>query len=73
MSTMADASGAELIEFVEFDCPRCGASAVRASFYGPCPACAVELRRSGLERGVVEVGEYAPKMNVTPNFIATKD
>jgi len=56
-----------------FDCPRCGTSEVSAPFYGPCPACVTQLRGAGLEAAETNAAEYAPKMNVTPNFIATKD
>jgi hypothetical protein len=54
-------------------CPRCAAETVQ-DFYGPCESCRVELRatlRSEPRR--VEVAEYAPKMNVTPNAVALKD
>ena len=58
---------------IEITCPRCGrAASVR--FYGPCDDCRSVLRTSmGGEARVVEVAEYEPKMNVTPNAIATKD
>ncbi|TVR27336.1 MAG: hypothetical protein EA389_03465 [Ilumatobacter sp.] len=58
---------------MEFICPRC-ASAVESEFYGPCPACRDQLRAS-LARvaKVVDVAEYEPKMNVTPNAVALKD
>ncbi|MEI7547383.1 MAG: hypothetical protein WCK21_04915 [Actinomycetota bacterium] len=54
-------------------CPRCG-SEVHERFYGPCTACRTELRVKYLSEGrVVEVAEYVPKMNVTPNAVALKD
>jgi hypothetical protein len=54
-------------------CPRCGAT-VRERFYGPCASCRTELRARFLTEGrVVEVAEYVPKMNVTPNAVALKD
>jgi hypothetical protein len=58
---------------VEITCPRCGLpSTVR--FYGPCDACRSALRTSmGSAARVVEVAEYEPKMNVTPNAVALKD
>jgi hypothetical protein len=58
---------------LEFVCPRCGAAA-EAMFYGPCETCCTELRarHAGTSR-VVEVAEYEPKMNVTPNAVALKD
>ncbi len=56
-----------------FDCPRCGAS-VSQPFYGPCEPCRVALRAKFLTVGRdVEVAEYVPKMNVTPNAVAQKD
>lgn len=55
-----------------FDCPRCGRS-VEARFYGPCEECRTALRASGGIAREVEVGTYEPKMNVTPNQVATKD
>ena len=56
-----------------FDCPRCGRG-VTARFYGPCDACRDELRVAfAREARVVDVAEYEPKMNVTPNAVALKD
>lgn len=58
---------------VEFTCPRCQQS-VEARFYGPCDACRTDLRAQFQAEGrIVEVAEYAPKMNVTPNAVALKD
>ena len=58
---------------MEFTCPRCGAAAVE-EYYGPCGSCRSALvtmfRSEGRE---VEVAEYEPKMNVTPNAVALKD
>ena len=55
------------------DCPRCGA-AVTTRFYGPCPSCAEALGRAYPGRGrQVEAPEYEPKMNVTPNAVATRE
>ena len=60
-------------EVLEFDCPRCG-SATSAAYYGPCQTCRDELRATVAgEAGEVVVPEYEPKMNVTPNAVATKD
>lgn len=63
------------LEPLELECPRCG-TAVEQDFYGPCVACVVELRATmgtaPLARAAVAAA-YEPKMNVTPNFIATKD
>jgi hypothetical protein len=56
-----------------FACPRCG-SAVDEEFYGPCTACRVELRAvMRVQARVVDIAEYAPKINVTPNAVALKD
>ena len=56
-----------------FVCPRC-ASAVSEEFYGPCGVCRADLRAKFLGEGrIVEVAEYVPKMNVTPNAVALKD
>jgi hypothetical protein len=58
---------------VEFSCPRCH-SVVAARFYGPCEACREELRDTfRIEGRVIELAEYEPKMNVTPNAVALKD
>ena len=58
---------------LDFDCPRCG-RATSARFYGPCPDCCAELRVTYRgEARQVEVAEYVPKMNVTPNAVALKD
>ncbi len=54
-------------------CPRCGAL-LDERFYGPCTACRADLRAKFLrEARIVEVAEYEPKMNVTPNAVALKD
>lgn len=43
-------------------------------FYGPCSACRLQMgEQSGSEGAEIEVPEYEPKMNVTPNAVATKD
>lgn len=58
---------------MEIACPRCGRQ-VDERFYGPCETCRLELRAAFQREGrVVEVAEYEPKMNVTPNAVATKD
>jgi len=58
---------------LEFDCPRCG-QAAQARFYGPCDGCREQLRADqGSDAKDVEVAAYEPKMNVTPNAVATKD
>ena len=54
-------------------CPRCQ-SRHDGRFYGPCETCRSELRATmGMEARHVEVAEYVPKMNVTPNAVALKD
>ena len=56
-----------------YGCPRCGSEATEA-WYGPCQACRTTLRASlGGEARDVESADYVPKMNVTPNAVATKD
>ena len=58
---------------MELICPRCQRSH-DAEFYGPCAACRDELRaKFHGESRVVDVAEYEPKMNVTPNAVALKD
>jgi hypothetical protein len=58
---------------VEVTCPRCNA-VVMQRFYGPCEACRAALRARFVGEGRdVEVAEYEPKMNVTPNAVALKD
>lgn len=58
---------------MEFVCPRCSTS-VESRFYGPCDSCRTDLRAKFLGEGRdVEVAEYEPKMNVTPNAVALKD
>jgi hypothetical protein len=58
---------------VQLVCPRCGRD-VEERYYGPCAACRDELRASFQREGrIVEVAEYEPKVNVTPNAVALKD
>ena len=58
---------------VAFACPRCGTE-VDERFYGPCLSCRTELRAKYLGEGrIVDVAEYEPKINVTPNAVALKD
>lgn len=58
---------------LSFECPRCH-QAVEARFYGPCDDCRVQLRSAlGGDAREVAAAEYEPKMNVTPNAVATKD
>lgn len=56
-----------------FPCPRCGRT-VSEEYYGPCSTCRTTLRMTITAEAVeVEDVEYVPKMNVTPNAVATKD
>jgi hypothetical protein len=58
---------------MQLTCPRCGRD-VEERFYGPCGSCRDELRAAFVgEARVVEVAEYEPKVNVTPNAVALKD
>lgn len=60
-------------ELLSFDCPRCG-EAVEERFFGPCGTCRSGLRaRYEANAREVEDAVYEPKMNVTPNAVATKD
>lgn len=56
-----------------FACPRCRGE-VTETWYGPCTTCRTDLRAllGGEQRDVAASG-YEPKMNVTPNAVATKD
>jgi NMD protein affecting ribosome stability and mRNA decay len=61
------------MDLLDITCPRCGA-AVKERFYGPCQSCRQQLRAAMAgEAREVEVEAYVPKMNVTPNQVATKD
>jgi hypothetical protein len=56
-----------------FPCPRCGVEVTEA-WYGPCTGCLGQLRATlGGESREVAAADYVPKMNVTPNAVATKD
>ncbi|HBX10172.1 MULTISPECIES: hypothetical protein [Candidatus Neomicrothrix] len=56
-----------------FRCPRCDVE-VDEEFYGPCGSCRSELRSAHSGEGrTVELADYEPKMNVTPNAVATKE
>ena len=58
---------------MDITCPRCGTE-VEERFYGPCTSCRDELRATvGGAAREVEVADYEPKMNVTPNAVATKE
>jgi hypothetical protein len=57
----------------DLPCPRCGGPGT-GRFYGPCDGCRAQLRTTvaGEAREVTREA-YEPKMNVTPNQVATKD
>ena len=56
-----------------YGCPRCAAEVTEA-WYGPCATCRDQLRATlGGEARDIEQADYVPKMNVTPNAVATKD
>lgn len=56
-----------------FPCPRC-ATEVTETYFGPCTTCRSQLRSTlGGEQREVATAGYEPKMNVTPNAVATKD
>ena len=60
-------------DVLEFTCPRCRLE-VADAFYGPCASCRTTLRATlGGQARDVEAVAYEPKMNVTPNAVATKD
>jgi hypothetical protein len=57
----------------DFACPRCEAPVTEA-WYGPCRTCRDQLRSAYASDGRdVVAAAYEPKMNVTPNAVATKD
>jgi hypothetical protein len=61
------------VELLDITCPRCG-TAARERFYGPCSSCRDQLGATmGGQRRDVAVEAYEPKMNVTPNAVATKE
>ena len=58
---------------IEMECVRCGGRAMMR-FRGLCVPCRDELHEKFTrEAREVEVEEYVPKMNVTPNAVALKD
>lgn len=58
---------------LEFTCPRCRLE-VTEELYGPCSSCRTTLKVVlGGEAREIEAEVYEPKMNVTPNAVATKD
>jgi hypothetical protein len=68
-----DSTDAGDLQQLEFTCPRCRLE-VSEQFYGPCTSCRTTLRvQVGGEAREVESAAYEPKMNVTPNAVATKE
>ena len=60
-------------DLLDFTCPRCQSPA-SARYYGPCDSCRTDLvARLGGQAREIEAVAYEPKMNVTPNAVATKD
>ena len=58
---------------IDWDCLRCGETHPMR-FRTVCPRCRDELRANlAREAKNVDVADYEPKMNVTPNAVATKD
>jgi hypothetical protein len=63
----------ETATLLEFTCPRCGLAA-QEEFYGPCRTCIGELSVSmRLDGAGQAAADYVPKMNVTPNAVASKE
>lgn len=63
----------EAIDLTSFACPRCGTTTGQ-DFYGPCSSCCDELRATMAgDASDVTAAEYEPKMNVTPNAVASKE
>jgi hypothetical protein len=56
-------------------CPRCGEFLKDEEFYGVCATCSADLRArfDGVPRSDVSAAEYEPKINVTPNAVASKE
>lgn len=64
---------ASMADLLEFDCPRCHQRA-SAVHYGPCETCRDDLRATVVGQASDAVAPaYEPRMNVTPNAVATKD
>ena len=58
---------------VEMECMRCHRSERRCASTASAPSAARSCRRrSTATHATIEVEEYAPKMNVTPNAVALK-
>ena len=60
-------------DLTAFVCPRCEA-VTAAEAYGPCATCVADLHTTVRgEARHAAVLAYEPKMNVTPNAVATKE
>jgi hypothetical protein len=58
---------------IAMECMRCGQSEPMR-FYGICNGCRARLHELfDREARIIEVAEYEPKMNVTPNAVALKN
>ena len=58
---------------VAMECMRCHRTEPMR-FYGLCAGCRAELHEAFDREGrEIEVAEYEPKMNVTPNAVALKE
>jgi len=63
----------EALDLTSFTCPRCGTTTA-ADFYGPCTSCCEQLRATMAgQTSELETADYEPKMNVTPNAVASKE
>jgi hypothetical protein len=72
-ATIARMSDDPIDELIDLTCPRCAHPAAQR-FYGPCTHCRDELRATIVgEARELEASDYEPKVNVTPNAIATKE
>jgi hypothetical protein len=61
------------LEPVPMECMRCHRTEPMR-FYGVCATCRAELHeRFARDARAIEVEEYVPKMNVTPNAVAVKE
>jgi hypothetical protein len=72
---MADPGAVDPTGLRHFACPRCG-NDVSERFYGPCQQCRAQLAATMGAKPSADPGaplRYEPKMNVVPNFVATKD
>ena len=73
MTTDSLDSGSLDLAPLDFDCLRCGETHPMR-FRSVCPRCRDELRATfQREAREVAVADYEPKLNVTPNSIASKE